>query len=564
MPAQKKRSLASTTGGSYSHSKNYAHYEPTLSYESKRAASNLFPNLPKHEFDEYIGRRLNNEVDEKDRRLNYLDRLYRTYEANVLKTKKNSAKNSGKNSSKIVTAELGNGKRSLRNHYPATSYEKKLKHRVNEYGTQRQKADNIAKLEKTKAKNPKRKLWSWDKPRTITKTYEKSRYEKIILAKRNADRVRMQIRDAQARKMTARKLTQSDNSDKYLKKKKIEKKSKENVRAASRKKQENDKKYKYNNRKLDDDKLLEKKVLIKANKAKSLKEIREFREERKQKVKEEEAEKKKIKKRKAKNSRKLDETDALFAKKWATKEAKARVKQLIQVEKDRQAKDKAKIKRQAEQQKKEHAVLERKAAKKTQDDIMNEKKRKTEESHKKVVAYVRKVNNEKKEKAAYEKKHSKKRVLPEKTILEKQKIALQAKKETRAQLRKNAAKADANDKKSKKTAKEEKNKKKNRILEAAAIIAAMPKKEQKKRAEEKEAFIANLRHEVRTKNRVSKDKKGNGKPKPLPTVVDAEEAKVKRETKQFKGKPRPRANDKTKKIKPRSSLNKKIPGRNLE
>jgi len=91
------------------------------------------------------------------------------HRSNEYATQRQKADNIAKNE-KTKT----NKPRRLRNKYPATSYEKKLKHRSNEYATQRQKADNIDKNDKIKAKQP-RKLWSWDKPRTINRTYEKTR-----------------------------------------------------------------------------------------------------------------------------------------------------------------------------------------------------------------------------------------------------------------------------------------------------------------------------------------------------------------------------------------------------
>merc|ERR1712228_599252 len=121
-------------------------------------------------FDEYIGRRLNEDLDEKDRRLNYLDRLYRTYETNVLKTNKEAAKDTDK----TVSATLKDDKRSLRNKYPATSFEKNLKHRTNQYAAINQKRDNEVKNKKT----------STQKPRKLN-NYKKTEYEKILEVRRN-------------------------------------------------------------------------------------------------------------------------------------------------------------------------------------------------------------------------------------------------------------------------------------------------------------------------------------------------------------------------------------------
>jgi len=70
--------------------RNYAKIQEqnvSLSYESKKAASALFPSIKRNEFDQYISRRVQL-IDNKDtsRRLSYLQRLYRDYEQNVLKT----------------------------------------------------------------------------------------------------------------------------------------------------------------------------------------------------------------------------------------------------------------------------------------------------------------------------------------------------------------------------------------------------------------------------------------------------------------------------------------------
>jgi len=255
----KKRNLSkmsNSRGGSYSDTKNYANFNPNQSYESKSAASNVFPNVPKNEFDEYIGRRLNNGVDEKDRRLNYTDRLYRTYETNVLKT---NEKNADKDSDKPGTAKLNGDKRTLRNKYPGTSYEKKQKIRANQFAAQIQKRDNIAKNEKTKAPKP-RKL----------NNYKKTQYEKILEVRRNQERTRETIRRNLLKKRNARKLRETD---KKLIKLKAERDNKRAVRAAIAKKEQKDKTYKIVKRKLIEDKEFEKKTLLKTNKDKTKAEL---------------------------------------------------------------------------------------------------------------------------------------------------------------------------------------------------------------------------------------------------------------------------------------------------
>merc|ERR1711957_255683 len=240
----KKRNLSTMSnsrGGSYSHTKNYANFNPTQSYESKSAASNVFPDLPKHEFDEYIGRRLNKDADEKDRRLNYTDRLYRTYESNVLKTNGLAAKDTDK----TVGATLKSEKRSLKNNYPASTHEKKLKHKTNQDGTYIQKRDNIAKNEKTSSAKP-RKLMK----RKLNK-YQKTSYEKVLEVRRNQERTREAIRDKLEKKKNARKLRETDP---VLIKKKKGRDNVAAVRTAVAKKEQKDKTYKIVNRKLIEDK----------------------------------------------------------------------------------------------------------------------------------------------------------------------------------------------------------------------------------------------------------------------------------------------------------------------
>jgi hypothetical protein len=68
--SQKTQKAANQAGDNASidtNMKNYAQMpNPNLSYEMKQEnARNLFPNLPQHEFDEYIGRRLNYEQSKK-------------------------------------------------------------------------------------------------------------------------------------------------------------------------------------------------------------------------------------------------------------------------------------------------------------------------------------------------------------------------------------------------------------------------------------------------------------------------------------------------------------------